>query len=202
VLPNRLSKLKTPQMIDREKYEAEQEKTKGAMEINRELSSKLREAEAYARQLEQLKSKDEVETLRAQRLPEPERYEDLRKAVASQLNRLSGIEVRCLLADFRHEPWQPSSDTYLLYKTVFEDALASDWITEDERMGSGGYTVNSNHPRYSTVRRAIVELGEFIEDGLDPELKLRMEEENGYRISTKNRQYWDEALFTKSSLPD
>lgn len=200
-MPERLSKLPAPKLVERKEFEAEREKVEEAMEMNRELALEVQELKEHVEQLEQLKNKEEVDELRAERLSEPERYEVLRKRVTSHLTGLSGIEVRCLFERVRGEDWQPTRDTYAQYETELRTALDSEWIIESREAGNLLYTANPEHPRYTSVLEDIDELARFLEEGIDVEVKSRMEKDKGYVISIQNRQYWNEALYLRH-LPD
>jgi hypothetical protein len=113
---------------------------------------------------------------------------------------LTSIELRCVYATTRNEPWVPDEYDSREYDKEIEKAVQRAWIEEHDS-GEGIYfEANSSHLRLIAVFDAISELDDFIENKLSDEEKDEMADELGYYVDIRNREYWEEELINGNMI--
>lgn len=185
-------KLPQPPLVQRTLLKEESERTKEAMKLYSEQEQENERLKEYINALEQTKDAMDLAKVKAQFVPEIEKYQELVENVKNLLHNITWVENQCIFTTFRGEEWCIDPQSWREHNIDIEDALQSDWIIEgyDEHC----YKANLNHPRMRPIFAAINELNEFINSELPAKEITLIEEEKGYLVDVKNRQYWFEAL--------
>ncbi len=183
--------LPQPDTVSLEELKAEREKVEGAKDIRHSLETENRSLREQVAKLEKAKDPVEVALIRKEMLPADDQYEKLVQNVRGHLDSLTGVEVRCVFATLKGEPWYPENWEY--HRTEIEQALQSEWINDHDNC----YNANERHPRLRTAFAALEELNAFIQDEESSQLLEQMEEDLKCLVDIQNMQFWKEVLYSE-----
>jgi hypothetical protein len=192
--------LPKPKTVSQEALRSVEDELKAAMQIKKEDRKRISELEDQVALLEQVKDAKEVEAIRRQFDHEEEYYLSLTTRIRGELQRLDPVEVRCLYASIALSGWQPSGDTWHIYRSDIDGMLERKRIVLLEEGNHTELLANSEQPSYKGLIGAIDELKHFINEEASGDLLKRLQDDNETFIDVRNRDYWERVPYGKRLL--
>lgn len=198
MLNDLLKDLPEPDIYTKEQYQQLNEEALAAKELQRKEAASNATLKEQVKELKDLKDPKEVAKIERNTMPEYEAYDNMIDEINKSLDKLNNVVKRCLYAHFSGEDWYPQRETWDWNKVEIKKARQSSYIEEGRE--EGFFTINSQHPRMTSIIDQINELDMFITEKMSPELAQKIEAENKIILNISNREYWKEEIVGENLI--
>ena len=189
-LPDLLEQIPKPQSVDRDEYDALQEKYAEAQEMIKELGSEKKRLKNLVKDIRSADSESERTEVVRQSIDEWDEFSTLLSQVKAEIDDLPPIVREALFYHFRERDLNINSFNQQQLNEAARRAERKEYLIEYD---NGQFAVNRKDPKIEKAIHCLLDLKSFL-DHPGEDFAEAFKDEFEYRPSIRNQRFWSDHL--------